>query len=307
MSNHIPVMLAEAIEYLNLKPRMNVIDGTLGGGGHAEAILEKISPGGKLLGIDLDDEAIARAKERLSRFGNRVILAQGNFRELAALRQNYFPYPVFAALLDLGLSSDQLDNPRRGFSFLTEGPLDMRLRGRGDASTISAREVVNTAPEADLARIFRQYGEDRFANAIAHTLAVARERKPIETTQALASLIVSAVPPHARRVSRVHPATRIFQALRIAVNQELGSLEETLPVAAGLLQPQGRFVVISFHSLEDRIVKHGFNALARKKLVRIITKSPRVPLLEEVMRNPRARSAKLRAAERAAGKIDLIQ
>ncbi|MFA4873209.1 MAG: 16S rRNA (cytosine(1402)-N(4))-methyltransferase RsmH [Patescibacteria group bacterium] len=295
---HIPVMLAEVIEYLNLKPGMNAIDGTLGGGGHAEAILEKISPGGKLLGIDLDDEAIARARERLRRFGNRVILAQGNFRELAALRQKFFPYPVCAVLLDLGLSSDQLDNPRRGFSFLTEGPLDMRLRGTGDASTISAREVVNTAPEADLARIFRQYGEERFANAIAHTLVVARERKPIETTQALASLIVSAVPPHARRVSRVHPATRIFQALRIAVNQELGSLEETLPQAAGLLEPQGRCAVISFHSLEDRIVKHGFNALARKKIVRIITKTPRVPASDEVIRNPRARSAKLRVIER---------
>ncbi|MEW6610504.1 MAG: 16S rRNA (cytosine(1402)-N(4))-methyltransferase RsmH [Patescibacteria group bacterium] len=298
MSIHVPVLLQEVLTLLNLKPGMNVIDGTVGGGGHASAIFEKISPGGKLFGIDLDEEAIGRARGRLYRFGSRAVLVQGNFRELTAMHKKYFDFPIQALLLDLGVSSDQLNNPHRGFSFLNNGPLDMRFGGRGDASTISAREVVNTASEAELARIFRQYGEERFANAIAHSVVVARERKSLETTQALASLVVRAVPSHARRVSRVHPATRIFQALRMAVNQELGSLEEVLPQATGLLEPQGRLAVISFHSLEDRMVKHGFNALARRGILRVITKSPLVPSPEEVAKNPRARSAKLRVIEK---------
>jgi len=332
LSKHIPVLLHEVIELLNLAPGKNVIDATVGGGGHAKAILERTAPQGQLLGIDADGEAIACARIRLKEFGGRVTLVQGNFMEIRGIRERLFRCPVHAVLFDLGFSSDQLADASRGFSFTADGPLDMRFSGKGDASVVSARELVNTWPEAELARIIRQYGEERYAKTIAHSIVVSRRATPVETTQAFVSCILAAVPSHARRAGRihpaptlttnqksrpteaqpslrsdrwtphvrerswsgVHPATRTFQALRMAVNEELDVLEEALPQAAGLLEPRGRLAVISFHSLEDRIVKRTFLAWARQGIGNIITPSPITPSRREMAANPRSRSAKLR-------------
>ena len=296
-TKHIPVLLHEVLQYLDLQPGDNVIDGTLGGGGHAEAILERTGPHGKYLGVDVDEEAIARARVRLKRFGVRVTLTQGNFRNLKTIRDTHFPYPVHVVLLDLGTSRDQIFDARRGFSFIADGPLDMRLGGKGDASTVSARELVNQAPEAELARIIRKYGEERYASAIAHSIVVSREHTPLETTQELVSCIFSAL-PHARRVGRVHPATRTFQSLRIAVNQELESLEEALPQMAGLLESRGRGAVITFHSLEDRIVKHWGIGMSRKNMLQAVYKKPVIASTAEQKANPASRSAKLRVYEK---------
>jgi 16S rRNA (cytosine1402-N4)-methyltransferase len=255
-----------------------------------------------LVGVDRDPEAIALARGALERFGDRVQLIHGDFRELPRLLSPLHPERFDAILFDLGVSSAQLADPSRGFSFSMEGPLDMRMDRHGGGPT--AREILHALPEARLARIIREYGEERWARQIARGIVSARRRGSLETTQDLATVVSRAIP---RRLwpRRIHPATRTFQAIRIAVNQELDRLEEALEEAIGLLKAHGRICVIAFHSLEDRVVKHLFRRLAAPGAVpgvQILTRRPVTPSVEEMARNPRARSAKLRAAERSEGR-----
>ena len=268
-------------------------DGTVGGGGHAAALLEASAPDGMLLGVDRDGEALAVAADRLRPFGPRARLVHGDFRELPALARAAGLGPFDGILLDLGVSSLQLADPSRGFSFARDGPLDMRLDRAAPGPT--AADLVRRLPESALLAILRDHGEERWARRIARALVAARERTPIATTAELARLVARAIPRRAWP-PRIHPATRTFQALRIAVNRELEGLGEALEAAAGLLGPGGRLAVISFHSLEDRAVKHGFRRLAAGGMV-VLTPKPVTPTDAEVAANPRARSAKLRAIQ----------
>lgn len=295
---HAPVLLAEVLAGLAPRPGGRYIDGTLGGGGHAAAVLEAAGPDARLLGIDADPAALAAAGARLAPFGERAALAHGNFRDLAQIARAAGLAPADGLLLDLGVSSHQLDTAERGFSFLADAPLDMRL---DPTSGRTAAELVNQTPEGELADLIYRYGEERASRRIARAIAEARARRPVATTGALAELIARAL----GRRGKIHPATRTFQALRIAVNQEIASLEAALPQAVELLAPGGRLAVIAFHSLEDRVVKQFFRAEsgaagAGQARLRIITKKPIEAGAEEVRANPRSRSAKLRIAERAA-------
>jgi 16S rRNA (cytosine1402-N4)-methyltransferase len=285
---HIPVMLDETMDFLRPRDGGIYVDCTLGAGGHAERILELSSPSGKLIGIDLDSEAIATAKERLSRFGDRVTFIHGNFADLTDILGSLGLDKVDGVLMDLGVSWMQLSKPERGFSFRVEAPLDMRM-DRGNP--VTAFDVVNTKSEEELCDIFRRYGEERWARRIARRIVRSRSRSPIATTRQLAEIVESAVPGRRRRI---HPATRVFQALRIYVNRELDNLEKGLDSAIEALKPGGRICVISFHSLEDRIVKWRFR---RNPLLKVLTPKPLSPSDEEVEGNPRSRSAKLRVAE----------
>ncbi len=306
---HIPVLLQETLTFLQVRPGGTYIDATVGGGGHAEAILSASAPDGRLLGLDLDPDALEVARERLTPFGERAVLRQGSFAQLAALAADFAP--VDGILFDLGLSSLQLADPARGFSFSYSGPLDMRFDP--DAGGPTAADLVNGLSVEELAQILYQYGEERQARRIAEAIVAAR---PLETTEQLAEVVVAAV---GRRRGRIHPATRTFQALRIAVNDELSVLQVALPQAVDLLRPGGRLVVISFHSLEDRIVKRFLRQESKdcicppeapvctcehRARLRVLTRKPVRPDPEEVARNPRARSARLRAAERLAERED---
>lgn len=302
---HMPVLLHATLEGLALRPGSDVIDGTLGGAGHAAAILAATSPNGRLLALDADSSAVARGRQRLVGFGSRVILAQANFDQMAIVAGAYRFVPD-AIVLDLGLSSYQLDDAQRGFSFQGEGPLDMRFdpqHGR------PAADLVNTWDEAELADLIYRYGEDRHARRIARAIVQAR---PVTSTRALAALIERTV---GGSRERIHPATRTFQALRMAVNDELGALERTLPQAVMLLRPGGRLAVISFHSLEDRRVKQFMQREAQdcvcppkipvcvcghRASLRLVTRKPVMAAAEEVAENPRSRSARLRIAEKLA-------
>ena len=295
---HIPVLVREVLATLEPRPGGAYLDCTVGGGGHAEAILEAAGPPSRVVGIDRDPEAIAVARERLGRFGDRVRLVQGDFRELPRLISELRLEGFDGVLFDLGISSLQLDDPSRGLRFSAEGPLDMRMDR--ESGGLAARELLHELPEKDLTRIIREYGEERWARQIARGIVNARSQGSLETTRDLAAVVARAIP---RRFwpRRIHPATRTFQAVRIAVNQELTGLEEALEVATGHLNPGGRIAVISFHSLEDRVVKHLFRRLAAPGAVpgvTIITRRPVTPSPEERAQNPRARSAKLRGAER---------
>ena len=308
---HLPVLVEEVMSMLAPAPGSLQIDATLGGGGHTERILEATDPDGRLLGLDADGAAIARVGQRLARFGDRVVLRQANFRELGSVAPETGFSPADGCLFDLGLSSFQLTDTGRGFSFRTEGALDMRFDpSRG----VPAAELIATLDTAELTALFRRYGEEPFAPRIARAFVAARGIAPIETADQLAALIerVAPTPPRGRR--RVHPATRVFQALRIAVNAELEALEAGLAAAVYLLRPGGRLVVLSYHSLEDRIVKR-FIAAERKGCicppelpVCVCGRNPRLrpigkpitPAPAEVTSNPRSRSARLRAAERLA-------
>jgi len=295
---HIPVLVREVLATLEPRPGGAYLDCTVGGGGHAEAILEAAGPPSRVVGIDRDPEAIAVARERLGRFGDRVRLVQGDFRELPRLISELRLEGFDGVLFDLGISSLQLDDPSRGLRFSAEGPLDMRMDR--ESGGLAARELLHELSEMDLTRIIREYGEERWARQIARGIVNARSQGSLETTRDLAAVVARAIP---RRFwpRRIHPATRTFQAVRIAVNQELTGLEEALEVATGHLNPGGRIAVISFHSLEDRVVKHLFRRLAAPGAVpgvRIITRRPVTPSPEERAQNPRARSAKLRGAER---------
>jgi 16S rRNA (cytosine1402-N4)-methyltransferase len=294
---HVSVLLAEVIAGLAPRSSGRYVDGTLGGGGHAAALLEASAPDGRVLGIDADPAALAAAGVRLAPFGERATLVHGNFRDLARIVRDAGFAPIDGLLLDLGVSSHQLDTPERGFSFQVDAPLDMRLDPTGGET---AADLVNELPEGELADLIYRYGEERGSRRVARWIAEARRKQPIETTGALAEIVARAL---GGRHGKIHPATRTFQALRIAVNGELDSLEAALPQAVELLAPGGRVAVIAFHSLEDRIVKQffraesGYGSQAPARL-RIVTKKPIEAGPEEARANPRSRSAKLRIAER---------
>lgn len=291
---HTPVLYQQVLSALDPQPGCRVIDGTVGAGGHAEGILERSAPSGQLLGLDRDSVALPLALQRLERFGSRLQLRHGSFRDLSAHAAAVGWQAVDGVLLDLGLSSMQLADPLRGFSFQAEGRLDMRF---DPGEELEAAELVNRLPEPELADLIARYGEDPRARRIASAIVRAR---PLQTTTQLAEVVARAVRSRGRRT---HPATRTFQALRIAVNEELTALEEALPQAVELLKPGGRLVVIAFHSLEDRLVKRfcreaSLSTEERPARLRRITRKPVRAEPEEVERNPRARSARLRAAEK---------
>ena len=273
---------------LKVKESGVYIDGTVGLGGHAEFILQNI-PGCTVIGIDRDDKALEIAKERLK--GYDVRLERDNFSNMEAVTKGLGYEKVDGILLDLGVSTLQLKSEGRGFSFLKDEPLDMRMDNR---QTLTALRIISGYPEKDLAHILWQYGEERFSRKIARAIVNAREQKPIRTCRELSQIIEKAI----GRKGRIHPATKTFQALRIEVNKELTELSMAINTGINILKSGGRFCILSYHSLEDRIVKHSFKELARKGMVSIITKKPLIPKKEEQLLNPSSRSAKLRAAER---------
>jgi 16S rRNA (cytosine1402-N4)-methyltransferase len=297
-SLHVPVMAEEIVAGLSCRAGGTYVDCTVGYGGHAVRILEATAPDGLVIGIDQDADAIAAARERLTPYGDRARLVRGNFSDLRAHLQAAGIAAVDGAVLDLGVSSAQLSDAARGFSFLTDGPLDMRMDQRHD---VTAAGLLARLSETDLADLIYRYGEERYSRRIARAIVRARAIGPIRTCRDLATLVERAVPSSYRH-GRIHPATRTFQALRIAVNRELEVLPEALRSAADLLAEGGRLCVISFHSLEDRIVKHTFRALSSGlgSCFVTLTKKPLGPSEAECRRNPRARSAKLRIVERAA-------
>jgi 16S rRNA (cytosine1402-N4)-methyltransferase len=296
---HTAVLLEPTLELLRPLPGVGyrALDATLGGAGHALGLLERSAPDGELVGLDADPAAIELGQARLARFGGRVRLAQCNFRQLAELRLE----PMDAIVFDLGLSSPQLDSAGRGFSFrFADEPLDMRFDPTSSGPT--AAELLATLSERELADVLFQFGEEPRSRRLARVIVQRRARAPLERTGDLVAAVTQALGP-AR--GRVHPATRTFQALRIAVNEELAALEEGLDAALELLKPGGRLAVISFHSLEDRIVKWRFRAWAEASMVTVLTRKPITPQAEEVKANPRARSAKLRAAQRTSANATL--
>ncbi len=304
---HLPVLLEEALDWLAPRRGGAFVDCTLGLGGHAEALLAA-APEARLIGIDRDPEALRIAAERLAPFGERLRLVEGVFEDLERLVAECGVARVDGVFADLGVSSLQLDTARRGFSFRLEGPLDMRM----GADELTAGEIVNRYAEVDLERIFRQFGEERQARAIARAIGRARGRKPLETTTELAALVARAKRARAAPGrGRIDPATRVFQALRIEVNRELAGLERFIEQAVRLLEHDGRLVVISYHSLEDRIVKNTLRDLARGEIdevtgrtrsetraIEVLTRKPVRPGAAELELNPRSRSARLRAARR---------
>ena len=306
--SHKSVLLDETIEALNIHPDGIYLDGTLGGAGHSEQIVKRLTTG-TLIGIDRDEVALSAARQRLSPYGERVVTVHSNFCELAdVLDRLSIPF-VDGMLFDLGVSSPQLDDAQRGFSYMADAPLDMRM---DRSQSLSAYEVVNGWPQEELSSILYDYGEERYAPQIAAAMVRRREKQSIETTMELVEVIRSAMPAQALR-EKQHPAKRSFQAIRIAVNDELGAVDRMLQVAFDRLKPGGRIAIITFHSLEDRIVKSRMQAAARgcicppefpvcvcgrKPVVRLVTRKPVVSGEEELEENPRARSAKLRVAEK---------
>jgi len=305
---HIPVLLKECIEALAIKPGGVYLDGTLGRGGHSLEIARRLE-GGRLIAVDKDAAAIENAGNILAPYADKVTLVCDDFRNVGAILDRLGIDKVDGMLFDLGVSSPQLDDAGRGFSYMADAPLDMRMDAQ---QRLTAYDVVNTWPESELRRIIGEYGEERYAASIAARICREREKAPIETTLRLVEVIRSAMPAKALR-EKQHPAKRTFQAIRIAVNDELGAIREMLQTAPDRLSTGGRLCVISFHSLEDRLVKEAFLARARgctcppdfpvcvcgfRQTLRIVTKKPVVPTEEEIKANPRARSAKLRVAER---------
>ncbi|MFH1362192.1 MAG: 16S rRNA (cytosine(1402)-N(4))-methyltransferase RsmH [bacterium] len=291
--SHTPVLLQESIDFLNIKPGGTYVDCTLGGGGHTEAMitpspLGRRGAGVRVICFDLDPEAIAAAKSKLASHKN-IIYINDNFSNL----KKHLAAPVDGFLFDLGVSSHQIDTAARGFSIREDGPLDMRL---GQKQKLSARDIINDFPREELTKIFFQFGEEKFSRRVAKGICSKRENKPIETTFQLKEIIEGAIPTWKKRES----VTRIFQALRIAVNQELDSLKTAINDAIELLKPEGRIVALTYHSLEDRIVKHTFREAEDLK---VLTKKPHLASEEEIFLNPRARSAKLRAAEKQNAQI----
>jgi 16S rRNA (cytosine1402-N4)-methyltransferase len=307
-SRHIPVLLQEVLAALQPEPGGRFIDCTAGGGGHAEALLERIAPGGRLLAVDRDESAVRRLQDRFGERGDACEVAWGNFADVGSIAAERGWEGVDGVLFDFGMSSDQVDDPERGFGFSRDGPLDMRMdRSRG----LTAAELVADLEEDELADLLRRYGEEPAARRIARALVQARAAEPVRTTGTLAALVEQAV--GGRRGRRIHPATRTFQALRIAVNRELESMEQGLESAIDLVRPRGRVAAISFHSLEDRVVKQLFGAhVGREESLQQggsrrhgltprtawVVKRPATARPAEVEVNPRARSAKLRVVER---------
>ena len=308
MNGHIPVLLDECIKYLNIKPDGIYVDGTLGMGGHSEAILQRLTTG-RLISIDRDAEAIKRAGERLAPYADKLTIVHGNFRDLDAILDEQGIQAVDGMLFDLGVSSPQLDEADRGFSYMTDAPLDMRM---DTSDNIDAWFIVNRWPEEKIERILRDYGEERHAKRIAAKIAERRAEKEIETTLELVEVIKNAMPASALR-EKQHPAKRSFQAIRIAVNDELNAVHALMDSAPDRLKPGGRLCVISFHSLEDRIVKNAIHAredgctcpreapvctCGFVQTLKSVTRKPVTAGGEELELNPRSRSAKLRVAER---------
>lgn len=302
-TTHVPVMLHEIVRLLVLQPAGLYVDGTAGGGGHSLALLEASSPDGRVLSLDADPVAVARTRQRLARFGQRSLVVQANFRDLDAVARQAGFDAVDGILLDLGLSSDQLADEARGFSLMENGPLDMRFNPE---LPVTAADLINELEEAELADLIYRYGEERQSRRIARAIVNSR---PLYTSAELRAVIERTL----GRKGKIHPATRTFQALRIAVNDELGVLVDVLPKTLQLMRPGGRLVVVSFHSLEDRIVKQFMRVESmdcicppevlvcscdHRAAVRVITRKPLRPSSEELARNPRSRSARLRAAER---------
>ena len=306
--SHKPVLLHECLEVLNIRPEGTYLDGTLGRAGHSREIAARLTTG-RLICVDRDQAALDAAEERLASWRDRVSLVHGNFCELDAILDGLGLDGVDGMLFDLGVSSPQLDDPSRGFSYQHDAPLDMRM---DQTDTLTARTVVNEWPQEELRRILWQYGEERYAPAVAGAIVRARDQKPIETTGELVEVVRGALPPAALR-EKQHPAKRTFQAIRIAVNDELGAVDKMVRSAVSRLNPGGRLAVISFHSLEDRIVKNGLAELARgctcppdfpvcvcgkKPQLRLLNRKPITAGPEELAENPRSRSAKLRTAEK---------
>ena len=307
---HLPVLFAETMQALVTNPDGIYVDGTLGGGGHAEGILQRTSPNGVLIGIDRDADARLAAGQRLAKFGSRFVPYQANFADLGAVLANLQIPAVDGVLLDIGVSSYQLDTPERGFSYMQDGALDMRMDRSGGRT---AADLLAELSTEELADIIYKYGEERFSRRIARRITEEREQRPITGTVQLADLVASAIPAAARRQEKQHPAKRTFQALRIAVNDELGVLERGLRAGFAALKPGGRLAVITFHSLEDRIVKEYFASLCRGCICppdfpvcvcgktpqgRLLSRKPQTASPKELEANPRARSAKLRVIEK---------
>ena len=302
---HIPIMLDEVIEGLDIKPDGIYVDGTLGGGGHSYEIAKRLVSGGRLIGIDQDEAAIKAAGARLSGFGDRVTIVRSNYAQMVSVLQSLGIEQVDGILLDLGVSSHQLDNAERGFSYMEDAPLDMRMDRRQEKT---AGDIVNFYSQAELTRIIRDYGEDKFAAKIVAKIIGFRENKPVETTGELAEIIKSAIPMK-YRLTGGHPAKRTFQAIRIELNRELEILEESIEGMLDTLSDRGRMAVITFHSLEDRIVKSAFKkaespctcppdfpicVCGKKSKGFVASRKPLIPSEEEMERNPRAKSSKLR-------------
>jgi 16S rRNA (cytosine1402-N4)-methyltransferase len=294
---HVPVLLEQTLEYLNVRPGGVVVDATLGLGGHSSAIARRLGPTGRLIAFDRDENAMGKAKARLAalaeELGSEMPVVEYVPRPFSEIAEVVRPGTLDGLLADFGVSSMQLDEAHRGFSFRADGPLDMRMDPR---SELTAEQVVNQVDEEDLANLIYEYGEERRSRRIARAIVRAR---PISTTAELARIVSACAPPI--KGEKIHPATRTFQALRIRVNDELGEIQSLLRSAGSLMKPGGRVVLISFHSLEDRLVKDSFKEAARDGRLEVLTKKPVVASEEESLRNPRSRSAKLRAAEKMAG------
>lgn len=307
--HHVSVLLDECIDNLNIKPDGVYVDCTMGGAGHSKEIVKRLSKDGLFIGFDQDINAINTAKERLSEYSDRVKFVHSNFQNLKNELEKIGVYKVDGVLADLGVSSHQLDEADRGFSYMQDAPLDMRMDIR---CSFSAYDVVNTYSEAELSKIIKDYGEDNWAKRIAKFIVEGRKEKNIETTGELVEIIKKAIPKKAR-IDGPHPAKRTFQAIRIEVNNELGVITEMIDDAASIMNEGGRICIITFHSLEDRIVKNAFRDLAtdcicpphipicqcdKEALVKVVTRKPILPTDKEIEENPRSRSAKLRVAER---------
>lgn len=290
--DHIPVLLPEVLEYLHLPPNGIAIDATLGGGGHTRALLDAVAPNGTVIGFEADARTLEQTQTSLSSSGRRFVPVHANFRNLITHLPADFIGLADGLLFDLGLSSIALNDAARGFSFQHDGPLDMRLDPKGQ--TLTAADLINTWSAQQLAECFRELGEERAAVRIAQHLVLVRAKAPFARTLQLADAIATVVP----RRGRLHPATKVFQALRLAVNDELGALRDALPQALSVLSPRGRLAVITFHSLEDRLVKLWSKAEAAKGKLRIVNKHVIIPNRQEILTNPRARSAKLRVMEK---------
>lgn len=306
---HIPVLFHEIMDIMEPKPGEFFVDCTLGGGGHSKGFLERTSPDGRLIGIDQDTNALAAAQQNLSSYEGRVVFVHSNYQNLDAILNEYAPEGVDGILFDIGVSSHQLDEKDRGFSYMQDAPLDMRMNRE---QSLDAWQVVNTYSEDELHRIIKEYGEERWAKRVAKFIVEFRSQKPIETTGELVDIIKRAIPKGAREEGS-HPAKRTFQAIRIEVNNELGVLQDTIAVAVKHLKKGGRLGIISFHSLEDRIVKEQFRYFASDCIcppelpfcqcdkvseVKILTRKPVTASAEELEANSRAKSAKFRAVEK---------
>jgi 16S rRNA (cytosine1402-N4)-methyltransferase len=298
MHKHIPVLLHECVDLLDIQPGETFLDGTLGSGGHSAYIAEKFGDKVSIIGLDRDSDAVKRSQERLKALGAKFSLREASFRDLGRILDELQTPAVDAILLDLGISSDQLDASGRGFSFQRDEPLLMTMKEHPEESDLTAKEILNTFDEDTLEVILRGFGEERYSRKIARKIVEMRQEKPFETTFDLVEAIKLATPGFYGR-GKIHPATRTFQALRIAVNEELTALEEGLGEGFERLKPGGRLAAISFHSLEDRLVKNFFRDQAKLSAGKLITKKPVTPTLEEANANPRSRSAKLRVIEKS--------